>query len=102
MEEGEARELLEECLRVLFYRDCRALNKIQIAKATAEGTFVSKSIVLSRENKLMLVIYSCQWLFLQARRTRLQRAGNPRRLQRSRVGLMVMGDGRNLAPPTEQ
>lgn len=42
MEEGEARELLEECLRVLFYRDCRALNNIQIAKATAEGTVISK------------------------------------------------------------
>lgn len=42
MEEGEARELLEECLRILFYRDCRALNKIRIAKATADGTLVSK------------------------------------------------------------
>jgi 20S proteasome alpha/beta subunit len=41
MEEGEARELLEECLRILFYRDCRALNKIRIAKATAEGCVVS-------------------------------------------------------------
>jgi 20S proteasome subunit beta 7 len=42
MEEGEARELMEECLRVLFYRDCRALNKIRIAKATADGTLISK------------------------------------------------------------
>lgn len=42
MEEGEARALLEDCLRVLFYRDCRALNKIQIAKATADGTLVSE------------------------------------------------------------
>jgi 20S proteasome subunit beta 7 len=41
MEEGEARALLEECMKVLFYRDCRALNRIQIAKATAEGTLVS-------------------------------------------------------------
>jgi hypothetical protein len=45
MEEGEARELLEECLRVLFYRDCRALNRIRIAKATAEGTIISMSRV---------------------------------------------------------
>lgn len=30
--EGEARAALEDSLRVLFYRDCRALNKIQIAK----------------------------------------------------------------------
>jgi 20S proteasome subunit beta 7 len=42
MEEGEARSLLEDCLRVLFYRDCRALNRIQIAKATSEGTLVSE------------------------------------------------------------
>lgn len=28
-------------MRVLFYRDCRALNRIQIAKATTEGTVVS-------------------------------------------------------------
>jgi len=47
MEEGEARELLEECLRILFYRDCRALNKIRIAKATAEGCVVSPAYVLA-------------------------------------------------------
>jgi 20S proteasome subunit beta 7 len=32
MTEGEARALLEDCMRVLFYRDCRALNRIQIGK----------------------------------------------------------------------
>ncbi|KAL9178664.1 hypothetical protein ACHAXT_002002 [Thalassiosira profunda] len=37
MEEGEARALLEDCLRILFYRDCRALNRVQIAKVTQEG-----------------------------------------------------------------
>lgn len=41
MSEGEARALLEDALRVLFYRDCRALNRIQIAKATAEGVVIS-------------------------------------------------------------
>lgn len=46
MEEGEARGLLEDCLRVLFYRDCRASNRIQIAKATAEGTLVSDAYEL--------------------------------------------------------
>lgn len=41
--EGEARALLEDCLRVLFYRDCRALNRIQIAKVTeGEGGVVSE------------------------------------------------------------
>jgi len=42
LEEGEARALLEDCLRVLFYRDCRALNRVQIAKATADGVLVSE------------------------------------------------------------
>jgi 20S proteasome subunit beta 7 len=42
LEEGEARALLEDCMRVLFYRDCRALNKIQIAKVTKEdGVLIS-------------------------------------------------------------
>lgn len=47
MEEGEAVALLEDCLRVLFYRDCRASSRIQIAKATAEGTVVSEPYQLS-------------------------------------------------------
>jgi 20S proteasome subunit beta 7 len=34
MDEGEARSLLEDCLRVMFYRDCRASSRIQIAKVT--------------------------------------------------------------------
>ena len=28
MTEGEARELLEGCMRVLFYRDCRTINRV--------------------------------------------------------------------------
>lgn len=46
MTEGEARALLEDCLRVLFYRDCRALNRIQIAKADAGGVAVSQPFAL--------------------------------------------------------
>jgi 20S proteasome subunit beta 7 len=49
MDEGEARSLLEDCLRVMFYRDCRALNRIQIAKATAEGTLVSEPYELATD-----------------------------------------------------
>eukprot|EP00388_Colpodella_angusta_P044529 GDKK01063192.1.p1 GENE.GDKK01063192.1~~GDKK01063192.1.p1 ORF type:complete len:250 (+),score=41.50 GDKK01063192.1:99-848(+) len=49
MDEGEARSLLEDCLRVMFYRDCRALNRIQIAKATADGTLVSEPYEISTE-----------------------------------------------------
>jgi len=49
MEEGEARALLEECLRVMFYRDCRASNRIMIAKASAEGTVVSEPYEISHD-----------------------------------------------------
>jgi 20S proteasome subunit beta 7 len=49
MEEGEARGLLEDCLRVLYYRDCRATYRIQIAKATAEGTLVSEPYEISHD-----------------------------------------------------
>ena len=28
MSRDEVRDLLERCLKVLFYRDCRALNKV--------------------------------------------------------------------------
>ena len=49
MSEGEARALLEDCLRVMFYRDCRASNRIQIAKATQEGTLVSEPYQISTD-----------------------------------------------------
>jgi len=37
LDEGEARALLEDCMRILFYRDCRASNRIQIAKVDENG-----------------------------------------------------------------
>ncbi len=49
MEEGEALALLEDCMRVMFYRDCRASARIQIAKATATGTLVSEPYVVNTE-----------------------------------------------------
>jgi 20S proteasome subunit beta 7 len=42
MDEATARTLLEDCMRVLWYRDCRALNKLHIAKVTAAGVAVSE------------------------------------------------------------
>ena len=41
LDEGEARGLLEDCLRVLFYRDCRASDMIVLSKATKDGTLIS-------------------------------------------------------------
>lgn len=49
LEEGEARALLEDCLRVMFYRDCRASNRIMIAKASDDGTVVSEPYEISHE-----------------------------------------------------
>jgi 20S proteasome subunit beta 7 len=46
--EGEARGLLEDCLRILFYRDCRASNRVQIAKVEA----VSGEILISEPYEL--------------------------------------------------
>lgn len=42
MSEGEARALLEDCVRILWYRDTRALNKITLAKITADGAVISE------------------------------------------------------------
>jgi len=28
MDQGEARRTLEQCLQVLYYRDCRTINKV--------------------------------------------------------------------------
>jgi 20S proteasome subunit beta 7 len=47
LDEAAARTLLEDCMRVLWYRDCRALNKIQIAKVTAGGVAVSAPFATS-------------------------------------------------------
>jgi len=40
LDEGDARALLEDCLRVCYYRDCKAFYRIQLAKATSDGEVV--------------------------------------------------------------
>ncbi len=47
MPEAEARAVLEDCLRVLWYRDTRALNKVQVATVTAAGVAISEPYSLS-------------------------------------------------------
>jgi len=42
MDEGEARALLEDCMTVLFYRDCRAASRIQLAKVSNDGVLISE------------------------------------------------------------
>jgi 20S proteasome subunit beta 7 len=47
LSEAEARAILEDCLRVLWYRDTRALNKVQVATITAAGAAISEPYSLS-------------------------------------------------------
>jgi len=49
MSEAEAKTLLEKCMRVLFYRDCRTINKFQLATITAEKTTISGPYSLDTE-----------------------------------------------------
>ncbi|EGN91672.1 hypothetical protein SERLA73DRAFT_100252 [Serpula lacrymans var. lacrymans S7.3] len=44
--EEEARKIIEDSMRVLFYRDARSLNKFQIATVTSVGVNISESIQL--------------------------------------------------------
>jgi 20S proteasome subunit beta 7 len=49
MTEAEARALLEEGLRVCYYRDKNSINKFLVATVTAEGTKVSEPFALATE-----------------------------------------------------
>ncbi|OJA18525.1 hypothetical protein AZE42_06659 [Rhizopogon vesiculosus] len=44
--EEEARKILEDSMRVLFYRDARSLNKFQIATISSAGVSISDSMQL--------------------------------------------------------
>ncbi|KAI9458983.1 proteasome endopeptidase complex beta subunit [Boletus coccyginus] len=44
--EEQARKILEDSMRVLFYRDARSLNKYQLATITAAGVRISDSLQL--------------------------------------------------------
>lgn len=49
LSEKEARDILERCMRVLYYRDARAINRIQIGKVTATETVISEPFELETE-----------------------------------------------------
>ncbi|PHJ24855.1 20s proteasome subunit beta [Cystoisospora suis] len=46
LSEEEARKLLEECMRILFYRDCGASNRIQFTKVTKAGVEIEEPYVI--------------------------------------------------------
>jgi 20S proteasome subunit beta 7 len=48
LSEGEARAILEDCMKVLFYRDCRASSQIQIAKCDC----ASNTVLVSKPYQL--------------------------------------------------
>ena len=51
MEEGVARALLEDCLRVLFYRDCRALNRVQVRARALPAAETARASARARERE---------------------------------------------------
>ncbi|KAK8815435.1 hypothetical protein WA158_003647 [Blastocystis sp. Blastoise] len=44
--EGEARGLLEQALRLCYYGDCKAINRFQLGKVTANGAVISEPFTL--------------------------------------------------------
>ncbi|KAJ6617913.1 nucleophile aminohydrolase [Mycena sp. CBHHK59/15] len=46
LDEEEARKIIEQSMKVLFYRDARSLDKYQIATITAAGVNISESLKL--------------------------------------------------------
>ncbi|KZW03151.1 proteasome endopeptidase complex, beta subunit [Exidia glandulosa HHB12029] len=42
--EDEGKKIIEECMKVLFYRDARSINKYQIATITEKGISISESL----------------------------------------------------------
>jgi len=49
LSEAEAKKILEDSMRVLFYRDARTINKMHIAKATEAGITISEPYELETE-----------------------------------------------------
>eukprot|EP00762_Andalucia_godoyi_P000763 ANDGO_03775.mRNA.1 Proteasome subunit beta type-4 len=49
LSEEEARKVLEDCLRVLFYRECRTINKFQMARVNAHGVTISQPFAVSTQ-----------------------------------------------------
>lgn len=45
----EAKGLLEECMNVLFYRDCRTINRYHLGKVTKEGVEISEPYSLQTQ-----------------------------------------------------
>jgi len=53
MTKEQCRSTLEDCMRVLWYRDCRAMNKMQFAEITADGVTITPADEA--------VVLPCEW-----------------------------------------
>lgn len=49
LDEQEAQALLERCMKVLWYRDARSTDLIQMAKITRQGVVISNPYQLSSQ-----------------------------------------------------
>ncbi|WFD43570.1 proteasome endopeptidase complex [Malassezia psittaci] len=47
--EDEARKIIDDCMRVLFYRDARSINRFQVATVTKEGVKIGEPRSVSTE-----------------------------------------------------
>ncbi|KAG0246291.1 nucleophile aminohydrolase [Mortierella sp. GBAus27b] len=47
--EEQAVEILKKCMKVLWYRDARSMNKFQLAKITSTGITISESMTVETE-----------------------------------------------------
>lgn len=56
LSEAEARTLLEDSMRVLYYRDCRSLNRFIISRATADGVSITEPYALKTEWNFKLMV----------------------------------------------
>jgi len=54
----EAKKLVEDCLRVLYYRDARSFNRIQLATITEQGASVSQPYELETDWSVGEILYS--------------------------------------------
>ena len=49
MTEEQALDLLKKCMRTLFYRDCRTVNRITFATVTSNGPVVKEPVAIDTE-----------------------------------------------------
>lgn len=49
LSEQEAIKILDDCMRVLFYRDARSLNRFQRAKITKHGIEITQPYAVNTE-----------------------------------------------------